>query len=161
MHPLEELLQSLPEVDFAVLEHRFANHGRDYIVFIEDCLTSNKGQHEIVFTHCVRADCETRDADKVWPNSWSDEFTDYGKWVSAKEPDGYVWGTNWSLAYPGIRAIRDSAQAAEWSRRLGKPVFETTLETDRFFLRLIFHSIRSRKIDDRFDTVCHVVHPIK
>lgn len=38
--------------------------------------------------------------DEVWPRSWSDEFSDYQRWVSAKEPDGYVWGTNWSLAYP-------------------------------------------------------------
>ena len=38
MHPLDELLKWLPEVDFTVLEHRFAVHGRDYIVLIEDCL---------------------------------------------------------------------------------------------------------------------------
>jgi hypothetical protein len=81
-------------------------------------------------------------------------------WTTAKEPEGYVWGTNWSLAYPGIRAIRDSAQAAEWSRKLGKQMYETTLETDRFFLRLIFHSLRSRKISDRSDTVSQVIHPL-
>src|ERR1700722_11725978 len=161
MHPLDELLQWLPEMDFAVLEHHFARHGRDYIVLIEDCLSSNKGQHEIVFTHCVSVDCETRVADKVWPSSWSDEFTDYGKWVEAKEPEGYVWGTNWSLAYPGFIAIRDSANAAEWSRRLGKPMFEATLETDCFFLRLIFYSIHSRKTADKSDTVSQVVVPLK
>ncbi len=63
MHPLNELLRWLPEVDFAVLEHRFAIHGRDYLVFIE-CL--NQGQHEIAFSHCVRADCETRVRGDVW-----------------------------------------------------------------------------------------------
>jgi len=161
MHPLDELLEWLPEVDFAVMGHRFADHGRDYIVLIEDGLTPNRGQHEVVFTHCVRADYETRVADKVWPNSWGDEFTEYGKWVSAGEPEGYVWGTNWSLAYPGIRAIPDSANAVEWRRRLGRPMFEATLETDRFFLRLIFHSIRSRKINDRFDTVSQGMVPLK
>jgi hypothetical protein len=161
MHPLDELLQWLPESDFGVLGHRFANHGRDYMLFIEDCLTPNKGRHEIVFTHCVSADYETRVADKVWPNSWDDVFTDYGKWSDAKEPEGYVWGTNWSLAYPGTQPILDSTQAAEWTRRLGKPMFEATLETDQFFLRLIFHSIRSRKIDDRFDLVSQVVIPLR
>jgi hypothetical protein len=157
VHPLDELLKWLPEVDFAVLEHRFASHGRDYIALIE-CLSPNQGQHEIAFTHCVRADCETRVGDEVWPESWTDEFTDHERWTSAGEPSGYVWGTNWSLAYPGIQAIRDSALAAEWSRRLGKQMFETTLETERFLLRLIFHSIRSRKVSDRFDTVSRVVH---
>lgn len=94
VHPLDELLKWLPEVDFAVLEHRFASHGRDYIVFIEDL---NQGQHEVAFSHCVRADCETRVSDEVWPKSWSDEFTDYERWTGAKEPDGYVWGTTGRL----------------------------------------------------------------
>jgi hypothetical protein len=107
---LDELLKWLPDVDFAVLGHRFASHVGDYILFIE---ALNQGQHEIAFSHCVRADCETGVMDEVWPKSWSDEFIDYERWTSAKEPDGYVWGTKCSLAYPGIRAIRDSSQASE------------------------------------------------
>lgn len=158
MNPLDDLFKWLPEMDFAVLGHRFARHGRDYLVVVEDCLGSNPGQHEIVFTHCVRADCETRVRDEVWPRSWSDDFTDYERWTSAKEPDGYVWGTNWADAYPGLRAVPDSVQAAEWSERLGKHMFEATLETDRFFLRLIFHSLRSRKISERTDTISPTIH---
>jgi hypothetical protein len=156
MHPLDELLKWLPEMDFAVLTHHFAIHGRDYVVLIEDCLSSNPGQHEIVFTHCVRVDYETRVGDDVWPRSWTDEFIDYRLWTGAKEPAGYVWGTNWSNAYPGFRAVTDSVDAAAWSRRLGKPMFETTLETDRFLLRLVFHSLHSRKLNDRTDTISQV-----
>jgi hypothetical protein len=69
-------------------------------------------------------------------------------------------GTTWSLAYPGIRAIRDSSQAFEWTGRLGKQMFEATLETDRFFLRLVFHSIRSRKISDKSGTISQAIHPL-
>jgi len=155
-NPLDEMLKWLPEVDFAVLEHRFARHGRDYLVVVEDCLGSDPGQHEIVFTHCVKAVCETRVKDDAWAGS--DVFTDYERWTDANEPAGYVWGSNWSLAYPGLVAVPDSGQAAEWSTRLGKQMFEVTLETDRFLLRLIFHSIRSRKISDKHDTVSQVIH---
>ncbi|PYU78350.1 MAG: hypothetical protein DMG50_27850 [Acidobacteria bacterium] len=158
VNPLDELFKWLPEADFAVLEHRFAKHGRDYILLVEDSLGSNPGQHEIVFTQCVKAECETRVRDEVWLKSWSDEFTDTERWTSAGEPDGYVWGTNWSVAYPGFRAVLDSAHAAEWSRRLGKQMFETTLETDRFFLRLVFHSIRSRKTSEKHETISQVTH---
>jgi hypothetical protein len=157
-NPIDELLTWLPAVDFAVLEHRFANHGRDYILLVEDCLGSNPGQHEIVFTHCVKAEYETRVRDEVWQKSWSEEFTVYGRWTGAGEPDGYVWGTNWSLAYPGLLAVPDSAEAANWSKRLGKQMFETTLATDRFFLRLIFHSVRSRKTSDEYKTISQVLH---
>ena len=132
-HPFDESPKWLPEVDVAVLEHRFASHGRDYVMIIEDSLSSNRGQHELVSTDCVRADCETCAGNEIWPKSWGHAFTDYERWTTAKEPDGDVRGTNWSLAYPGIRAIRNSAQAAEWSRKLGKQKYETTLEADRFF----------------------------
>jgi hypothetical protein len=161
MHPLDELLKWLPATDFAVLEHHFARHGRDYVIFVEDCVGSDKGQHEIAFTHCVRLDYETRVRDDVWPKSWGDEFTDYQKWLDAKEPGGYVWGANCSFAYPGIQAFHKSALASEWSRRLGKEIFEVTLETDLFFLRLIFHSIHWRKISDKTDTVSQVIVPLK
>ncbi len=43
-------------------------------------------------------------------------------------------------------------------RRLGKQMFETTLETDRFFLRLVFHSIRSRKTSEKHETISQVTH---
>ena len=157
-NPIDELLSWLSAVDFAVLTHGFANHGRDYILLVEDCLSSSPGQHEIVFTHCVKAEYETRVRDEVWQKSWSEEFIDYGRWTGAGEPDGYVWGTNWSLAYPGLRAVPDSAEAADWSKRLGKQMFETTLATDRFFLRLMFHSARSRKTSDKYKTISQVLH---
>jgi hypothetical protein len=120
VNPLDNLFKWFPQVDFAVLEHRFAKHGRDYILFVEDCLGSDPGQHEIVFTHCVKAECETRVTDEVWLKSWGEEFTDYQRWTRAGEPDGHVWGTNCSLAYPGLRAVLDSGEAASWTRRIGK-----------------------------------------
>lgn len=64
-------------------------------------LGSDPGAHELTFTHCVRLEYETRVRDDVWSRSWSDEFVDYQAWLDAGEPDGYVWGTDWSSAYPG------------------------------------------------------------
>jgi hypothetical protein len=160
VNPLEELLKWLPQADFAVLEHGFEKHGRDYILLVEDCLGSDPGQHEIAFTHCVKAECETRVTDEVWLKSWSEEFTGYQRWTAAGEPTGYVWGTNWSLAYPGLRAVLDSTQAVAWSQRVGKQMFEITLETDRFFLRLVFHSIRTRKTNEKHETISQFIHPL-
>ncbi len=88
--------------DFAVLGHGLLPHGRDYAFMIEDCLGRDPGRHEIVFTHCVALEYETRVRDDVWPVSWADEFLDYQRWIAAGEPDGYVWGSEWSMAYPGV-----------------------------------------------------------
>jgi len=51
-------------------------------------------------------------------------------------------------------------QAFEWTGRLGKQMFEATLEADRFFLGLIFYSIRSRKISDKSGTISQAIHPL-
>ncbi len=119
-----------------------------------------QGSTKLTFTHCVHAFVETRVGDDTWPKSWGEEFIDYDKWLSSGEPGGYVWGTNWSNAYPGISAIEDSAIAKEWSDRLGKSMYEINLETDRFFLRLVFHSIRSEKISDDTSTISKVTIPL-
>ena len=123
-------------------------------------LGRDPGTHELTFTHCVKLDYETRVRDDVWSRSWEAEFTDYAAWQAAGEPDGYVWGTNWSNAYPGLAAVPDSTDAARWTARLGKPMHEMTVETDRFFLRLVFHSIRTRRLSSDIGTISQVHIPL-
>jgi hypothetical protein len=74
-----------------------------------------------------------------------------------REAESYVWGTNWSLADPGFQALLAAARAAGWSRRLGKQMFETTLGTDRFRLRLVYHSMRARKTSEKHATVSQII----
>ncbi len=112
------------------------------------------------FTHVVRADLETRVSDDAWQSSWDDVFLSYEAWLAAGEPDGYVWGTNWSNAYPGISAVEDSDLAKEWAARLHKPFFEAILETDRFWLRLIFSSISSGKTSEETGLISSVTMPL-
>ncbi|MGH8092293.1 MAG: hypothetical protein ACREIF_02305 [Chthoniobacterales bacterium] len=159
-HPVVHLGRSIADCDFAVLAHGFLAHGRDYFMRVQDCIGRDPGTHELRFTHCVRLDYETRVRDDVWPISWSDDFIDYQRWQAVGEPDGYVWGSRWSNAYPGLRAVEPSALAAEWSERLKHEFFEATLETDRFFLRLIFHDIRHTKISDDMSIISQVIFPI-
>ena len=160
MHPLDQILPWLHEVDFAVLAHGWAPHGRDYVFHVENCLGSDPGQHCLTFTHCVRLDYETRVGPKIWHRSWTDEFTDYQRWEQAGEPAGYVWGTNWSNAYPGLTAVKESPLSREWTALLQQDMFEATLETDRFFLRLIFHGVQARKISDCTTTISQVTIPL-
>ena len=161
MHPADRLLEWFPECDFAILRHGLAPHGRDYLVVAQIGGVNRAGTHELCFTHCVEMAYETRVMDDAWVPSWTEEFLDYERWEAAGEPSGYVWGTNWSLAYPGLTVERNSRRAKSWSRRLGRPMFEVTLETDRFWLRLLFHGLNWRKIDDRTEPVSRVVIPLE
>jgi hypothetical protein len=160
MHPALKLLDWLTGVDFALLGHGFQQHGRDYFWHIQDCLGPDPGEHEIVFTHCVQADYETRVGDGFWHKSWDDVYLDYEKWTAAGEPDEYVWGTNWTNACPGLKIVGDSPIAIDWSKRIGKPFYEITLETDRFFLRLLFHDIRFRKLSESTEPISSTIMPM-
>jgi hypothetical protein len=160
-NPLAVLLTgTLSEYDFGVLEHGFAPHGRDYRFLIQDSLCKSPGTYELTFTHVVDLKYETRVAEKTWPISWSDEFTDYTRWKASGEPKGYVFGTNWSLAYPGISILRASSEAQDWSKRLGRPMYSASVETDRFCILLVYSEVRHQKVSDEIGTVRQVIIPM-
>jgi len=157
-NPLRELLdKELPEIDFGVMNHGFADHGRDYIFIIE---IASGGTFELLFTHVVQLDYQTRVADEVWQRSWADEFTSYQAWEAAGEPDGYVFGTNWSLAYPGVTAMDEHSDAVSWSRRLNQPMHAAQVETDRFSILLVYSGVRLRRLSAENSTVSKVIIPL-
>ena len=98
---------------------------------------------------------------ELWKEAWTEEFTDHDKWLEAGEPNGFLWGTNWTNAYPGISAVENSELAELWSKRIEKPMYEAKLETDRFTLHLVFHSIVHRKISEDTGTISAVIIPLK
>lgn len=69
--------------------------------------------------------------------------------------------TDWSNAYPGLSIPDQSDLADHWTQRLGKEMAEVGLETDRFLLRLIFHSVLWRKLDDDVGTISQVHIPLR
>ena len=77
MPTVDELLTWLSPLDFAVLSHGWAPHGRDYLILAQDTIGADPGTHELQFTHCVQPDYVTRVRDDVWPRSWTDDFVDY------------------------------------------------------------------------------------
>jgi|GEM_PF-1603875 len=160
MHPLAALLEWFPEFDFGVLDHGFAPHGRDYFLLVESSLGKEPGRYRIQFTHVTELRYSTAVDDDVWEKSWGEAFIDYQAWQDAGEPDGYVWGTCWSLAWPGLRAIEPSPRAAAWSARVGKPMYETEIDTDRFSVNMIFHSVHWAKISDETSNLSHVLMPL-
>jgi len=157
-NPLGKLLNgTLSEYDFGVLEHGFFSHGRDYRFVVQDSLCSDPGTYELTFTHVVDLKYETRVSEKSWKISWADEFTDYAKWKASGEPEGYIFGTDWSLAYPGISVSFPSPEAQDWSKRLERPMFSASIETDRFYIPLVFSEVRLRKCSDETDVVRKVI----
>jgi len=60
-----------------------------------------------------------------------------------------VWGVNWSLAYPGIKAIEPSSKADTWTTRVQHSMYEAALTRNQFHLAIVFHQLHTEKIDER------------
>lgn len=159
--PIDRLLEWLPQCDFAVLAHGFAPHGRDYFMQIQDCLGPDPGEHLVEFTHVVFQELTTRVPPSGWLEAWDDVFCDYQRWLDAGQPGGYVWGTNWSNAYPGLNVVTPSPIAEDWGVKLGQSMHEVAVETDRFRLRLVFHDIRHRKLSNDASTISAVTFRLR
>jgi hypothetical protein len=117
---LREALQNwLSAFDFGVMSLGFAPHGRDYIWIVE----APSGRYEVTLTHVVELHYETCVLGYATPGTWDDRLTDYATAYVPGAPEGHVWGTNWSLAYPGLEAPDDDCEAKKWSDCTGKPMY--------------------------------------
>jgi hypothetical protein len=141
--------------DSAIVSHGFAPHLRDYDVVIDvpaalppevaigDSTGSYiMGRYRYRFTHCLEAHVASTVVDEVWKRSWDDAFTDYAAWEAAGKPEGFVWGTNYADAYPGLSYVPESTLATSWTMRLGRVMHEVVVETNAFGLRLVCHDLR-------------------
>ena len=156
---IEERLKLL--VDLPILSHGFAPYRRDYVIEAElGGQSDQRGRYRFTFTHCVLADFITTVRDDTWQVSWDNRFIDYESWIAAGEPKGYVWGVNWSMAYPGPSYVPDSPRAAEWSARLGQVMHEAIIETNAFRLRLVFHSLSVERTGDEVSVYDQVTIPL-
>lgn len=148
----QQLREAFDKVlDQAVVFHCFADHMRDYDVFVyatADPRTGIPPEHlRYRFTHCVRATVTTAVRRDVWPRSLGDEFIDYGEWCRAGEPEGYVWGVKWHGLYPGMRLMPDSDESQGWSAQLGVPFHEALIETDAHTITLVFSDLRVSTVE--------------
>lgn len=154
-HPLRKLHDEwLPEYDFAVLAHGFAAHGRDYHFVVQ---TAGRGTDRVILTHVPMLRYETALTSGVWRESWDDVYLDYER---AQDLRGYVWGTNWSMAYPGLTLLEGDPDVQHWSETLGREMHGALLETDRFKLKAVFSDARSESISGETDPMNKVMFPI-
>ncbi|WBB57215.1 hypothetical protein [Verrucosispora sp. WMMD573] len=125
--------------DQAIVFHGFADHLRDYDIFIyatADPRTGIASQHlRYRFTYCVRATAVSAVPAQVWRESLDDRLIDHDQ---GRDLDGYVWGVRWQNLYPGMRLVTESPDADRWSRSIGIPFHEVAIETNGHKLSLVF-----------------------
>jgi hypothetical protein len=160
---IKEKLAEYPLIDVAVLHHGFAPFMRDYDVIaeIDDAIGTGSGIYRYRFTHCTEAHVTTLVSDDTWRQSWDDLFTDYERWTESDSPDGFVWGVCWSMANPGLTYHGDSPSAQEWSARVQQPMYEVTIETQVYCLKLIFHDVIIQQVSGEANVIGRVSIPLQ
>jgi len=135
--------------DSAIVHHGFSSYLRDYDFIVEvPALRPDgagswiEGRYRYRFTHCVEASSHTALSAETWKASWTDEFTDYNEWERVGNPEGFVWGTEWANAYPGVKRIQPSEVSETWAQQLGQPMHEILIETNAYAVRLVCHAVR-------------------
>jgi hypothetical protein len=125
--------------DQALVFHGFVDYMRDYDVFVYATVDPRTGVApeylRYRFKYCVRAVVTSAVPPEIWKRSLDPRLVDYEQ---GRDLDGYVWGVKWQALYPGMKLVRDSADAQRWSHDLGLPFYEASIETNGHNICLIF-----------------------
>lgn len=142
-----KLRQALDETfDQALIRHGFVDYTRDYELVIHataDPVTGiEPAELRYLFRYCVQANCTTTVPAVTWRGSLDDRLIDYETGVDL---DGYVWGVNWQVLYPGATLITDSPTARRWAAEVGIDFHEVRVQTNAHDLTLVFSDLRVRE----------------
>ena len=137
------IVRALDDVfDEAIVFHAFTEYLRDYEVIVFVHAPPNSGRKpkhlRYLFKYCVHAEAETAVRPEVWAKSLDDRLIDYDTGVDL---DGYVWGVNFQVLYPGGKLVEDSPRARTWQDALGIAFHEVRVETNGHNLTLVFSDL--------------------
>ncbi|MFI6744291.1 hypothetical protein ACIBI9_66520 [Nonomuraea sp. NPDC050451] len=91
-----------------------------------------------LFRHCVQAHCATTVPADTWRGSLDDRLITYETGAGL---DGYLWGVNWQMLYPGATLITDSPTARHWATTIGIDFHEVRIQTNAHDLTLVFSDL--------------------
>jgi hypothetical protein len=150
MSNLQERIDRNEILDSAILWHGYAPHMRDYDVIVDipapvpggGGVPYTEGRYCYRFIHCPEVRVTTAlPFEQIGGWTWDDAFINYEDWLRAGEPDGYVWGTCFAHAYPGLSYVPDSELAASWAKRMGREMHEVLIESNAHKIELVCHDL--------------------
>jgi hypothetical protein len=143
MLTVKELLEREGLFDAVVLRHGFTDYMRDYDIIVGARNgPPNTDVHKYQFVGCVEAHYQVK-LREGFTQSLSDEYVYSGPdYPDKEEPDGFIWGVRFAEARPGLAYVENGERAEYWSRALGRKMHEILLETNAYYLRLVFADVR-------------------
>ena len=140
-HPVKVLLRNgLPEIDFVVASHGFAEGGRDYVFILRDASGQHAEAFELTLTDVEGLTLRPTAAPSAPPVIDSEPAT----WFEGAAPplDGMSQG--WSSAYPGVSIPGPGADP--WWLQPGRPLHAVAVETERVMISMVFSEAKLRPL---------------
>jgi hypothetical protein len=139
--------------DVAILRHGFSEYNRDYDFVFEADSTDDSGQFLLRFKHVYELSYLTSLTTDTLKISTSDNFTDYKKWQETGDKEGFVWGVNYALAYPGFTILDNSFKADKWTKTLGFQMYNVILETETYKIDFVTSDFEIIKLNNDTDLI--------
>jgi hypothetical protein len=160
---VKEILAREDFSDAAIMRHGFTDYMRDYDVIVGARNgPPNTDVHKYQFIGCVEAYYETR-LGEIFEHSLTDDFVYSGPdYPNKPDPDGFIWGVRFAETWVGgLEYIDDGERARHWSNIIGRKMHEVTIETNAYFLRLVFADIRYSFLGHEPDVKLPKDYPLK
>lgn len=136
---IKEKLEKYNLYDQAILRHGMLECIRDYEVI--GCITGIDFDIEVqfVFKGCINVDFKV----KVAPEHYSmdDRLLDIDRQDEADYPEGFIWGANYALNYPGWTLYQDSDELKSLEKAYNIKFYKIHFDTNAYHLTLIFHDL--------------------
>jgi hypothetical protein len=137
--------------DVAILRHGFSEYNRDYDFVFEVDSSADSGQFLLRFKHVYKLSYVTSLTTEALKVSTNDNFTDYKKWQETGEKEGFVWGVNYALAYPGFTMLDNYAKGRQLDQGFGFEMFNVTLETETYKIDFVTSDFEVIKLNNDTD----------
>ncbi|MEO9325616.1 hypothetical protein ABFT23_19145 [Nocardioides sp. C4-1] len=138
--------------DEALVFHGYTPQLRDYDLYVYVHAPTGSGRDPVHmryrFTHCVVAEARTAIAPEIWRRSLDERLLDHRAALEA-DLDGYVWGVEWQVLYPGLTLLDRSDDAERWAAEVGITFHEAQVATNGHDLRLVFSDLVVAEVEPR------------
>jgi hypothetical protein len=132
-------------IDCALTHHGYTKYLRDYEMVVYQSVDPNPKyglvpRHlRFLFRFCPEATVTSLVRPDVWSHSLDDALIEEHK--VTMDSQGFVWGVNCQILYPGAKVVANSDKAAKWSEQIGVPLYEVRIIGNTQEIALIFSEL--------------------
>lgn len=141
---IKEKLEEYDLFDQAITRHGMLECIRDYEVISYLSGMDFDSEVQYVFKGCIKVDYKV----KVAPEHYSmdDRLLDIDRQDESDYPEGFIWGANFAVVYPGWTLKQDTDEIKMLEKTYGLKFYQVYFDTNAYDLTITFHDIDTKEL---------------